>query len=111
MYKGGRNLNSVWQYFHRLSIDGKIVAKCKQCGHIQSNKAARMKVHVSNCVKPSSQYVEETPSCSKSETENINSCLKSLNNEEVDQPQVKIQCIDDSNITKFVSKTSEENEH
>lgn len=109
MYKGGRNLDSVWQYFHRLSIDGKIVAKCKQCGHIQSNKAARMKTHVSNCVKkPSSQCVEETPSCSKSEDRNYsNSCLNSLNNEEVDQPPVKIQCLDhsNSNITKFVSKT------
>ncbi|GFT38680.1 hypothetical protein NPIL_229761 [Nephila pilipes] len=79
MYKAGRNLDSIWDSFQRLSVNGKIVAKCKKCGHMQSNEVARMKVHVSNCAKKSSSECVEEIQCSDS-----------MMDEEVDQPTVKI---------------------
>ena len=49
--KGGRNKDPVWDYFYRIEKDGKVSAKCKSCGHEQSNKAARMKKHQESCMK------------------------------------------------------------
>ena len=40
MKERGRRKEPIWEYFYKLSVDGKIVAKCKNCGNIQSNKAA-----------------------------------------------------------------------
>ena len=51
MNKGRRRQGPIWVSFYKLSVDGKTVAKCKKCGNIQSNKAARMRAHVSRCEK------------------------------------------------------------
>ena len=49
MYKGGRNCDPVWENFNKIELDGKILAKCKRCGHQQSNKVQRMKSHAAKC--------------------------------------------------------------
>ena len=51
MNKGGRRKDPIWESFHKLSVDVKTVAKSKNCRNIQSNKAARMRVYFSSCVK------------------------------------------------------------
>jgi len=53
MYKGGRPTSSAWKYFYKVEFEDKqgrsinkiVQAKCKRCGHVQSNKAERMLKH------------------------------------------------------------------
>jgi len=51
-------------------VDGKTVAKCKNCGNMQSNKAARMRAHFSSCVKNvTNECVNEASSSSETPAE------------------------------------------
>lgn len=112
MNKGGRKKDPIWECFDEVSIGGKSAAKCKRCGHVQSNKAARMKVHISsNCVKKiTNEYLEELPLSSSRPTDvtkNNNSLNNSEHGENIDQPPSKKVCLEgSSNMNKFVSKTS-----
>ena len=33
MNKGGRRKYPIWEYFYKLSVDGKTIAKCENCGN------------------------------------------------------------------------------
>jgi len=64
MYKGGRPTSSAWQYFYKIeneetrgkSVKKVVQAKCKRCGHIQSNKAERMLKHAESCFNLTNDY-------------------------------------------------------
>lgn len=117
MNKGGRRQDPIWESFYKLSVDGKTVAKCKKCGKIQSNKAARMRAHVSRCItKITNECVNvEASSSSETPTEadlNQNKCvLDTVIDEEVDKLQPllkKARYLEgEGSINKFVSKTSD----
>lgn len=47
--RGGRNKNPVWDFFNKVEKEGKIIARCKKCGHEQSNKAEHMRNHQKSC--------------------------------------------------------------
>ena len=53
MNKGGRPSSTVWQYFYKVErqVGEKLIvqAKCKNCGHVQSNKSERMLNHAKKC--------------------------------------------------------------
>ena len=51
MNKEGRRKDPTWESFQKLSVNGKTVAKYKNCENIQSNKTARMGVHFSSHLK------------------------------------------------------------
>jgi len=36
MFKGGRPAHPIWGYFLSVTVDGKVHAKCKICGHQQA---------------------------------------------------------------------------
>lgn len=117
MNKGGRRQDPIWESFYKLSVDGKTVAKCKKCGNIQSNKAARMKAHVSSCEKNLTNEcvnVEESSSSERPAGADLNqnkNCLDTMIDAEVDKLQPlskKVRYLEQCNIKKFVSKTSNE---
>ena len=45
MYKGGRPKDPIGMHFLEVKCNGKISAKCKECGHQLVNRADRMKAH------------------------------------------------------------------
>jgi len=45
MFKGGRPGHPIWEYFHRVTVDGKVHDKCKICGHQQAPLAERTTSH------------------------------------------------------------------
>ena len=51
MNYGGRPTDLVWQHFHKIKIDGKHCAKCKNCGTVRANRVDRMKTHIAQCLK------------------------------------------------------------
>lgn len=46
MNKGGKSQDPIWEYFYKLPVDGKTVAKCKKCGNIQNSEATKMRARV-----------------------------------------------------------------
>ena len=50
-----------------LAVDRKTVAKCKNCGNIQSNKAARMRTHFPSYIKKVTNECEDVEASSSSE--------------------------------------------
>ena len=97
----GRNRDSVRQYFQELrTSDGKILAKCKQCGHEQSNKTTKMKKHVEECNESSSVIPSENNEIALVDTENQDS-------ENVEEPSLKNSKIVQEVVDSFTIKTTE----
>lgn len=104
MIRSGRKRDSVWEHFQELTSDGKILAKCKTCGHVQSNKAARMKNHVKRCNAPSIFAVPEDDSempIPVIEIENME------DSEIVEEPPLKKKKIIQESMDSFTLKTTE----
>ena len=49
MDKGGRPRDPIWAEYECIKIDGKVLAKCKYCGHEFTGKVERMKNHIQKC--------------------------------------------------------------
>ena len=63
-------------------MDGKTVAKCKNCGNIQSNKEVRMRTHFSSSVKHVTNEcvdVEASSSSERLEEADLNQNKRCLN--------------------------------
>ena len=57
MFKGGRSAHPIWEYFLRLTVDGKVHPKCKICSQQQAPCAERMGHH-SLCAKLHNQATD-----------------------------------------------------
>lgn len=102
MNKSGRKRDSVWVYFQELTSEGKILAKCKKCGHVQSNKAARMKNHVKKCNASSIFAVPEDNEIPIPVIE-----MGNQDSENVEEPPFKKSRVIQESLDSFTYKTTE----
>ena len=92
MNKGGRRKDPIWESFYKLSVNKKAVPKGKNCRNIQSNKATRIRVHFSSCVKNVRNNcvdVEASSSCERQAEADLKQnkrCLDKQFYEEDDKP-------------------------
>ena len=72
MDKGGRPKDIVWEQFFCLKEDKKIMAKCKRCNYIMSNRVDRMKTHAAKCLKTKTVQTESESGKEADVSENDN---------------------------------------
>jgi hypothetical protein len=58
-FKGGRPKDPIWKHFLEVKINGKQMAKCRECEYTVVNKVARMKIHYEKHEKSTESPVEQ----------------------------------------------------
>ena len=51
MYKGGRPKDPIWELFQIIGDGSNKKAQCKNCLHVMSKKADRMKISCFHCMQ------------------------------------------------------------
>ena len=101
MFKGGRPAHPIWEYFLRVTVDGKVHAKCKICGHQQAPRAEIMRSHYSLCAKLHNQDTDSDTVPSNNITQK-----RPRSPSPDSHPQKKHIVSSQSDISSHITKTS-----